>query len=122
MGCQTLKLMHSGIGVFGSNPNKFPPAHNALLKRVQKKGAKIPFINKVVAIMNYNSITDKIPVGGDDVIRAAGNLELCYTDGSETFTPLGNPGIIEHPEPGEIIYMVSNNKDVMCRRWNWRNS
>jgi lysyl-tRNA synthetase class 2 len=33
---------------FGSNPNKFPPAHCALLKRVQKPGAGIPFINKVV--------------------------------------------------------------------------
>jgi lysyl-tRNA synthetase class 2 len=105
----------------GSNPNKFPPAHCALLKRVQKKGARIPFINKVVAIMNYNSIFDKIPVGGDDVNRAAGNLELCYADGSETFTPLGNPDTAEHPEPGEIIYMVEQNKDVMCRRWNWRN-
>lgn len=107
--------------LFGSNPNKYPPAHCALLKRVQKKGARIPFINKVVAIMNYNSILDKIPVGGDDVNRAAGNLELCYADGSETFTPLGNPDIAEHPEPGEIIYMVEQNKDVMCRRWNWRN-
>jgi lysyl-tRNA synthetase class 2 len=106
---------------FGSNPNKYPPAHCALLKRVQKKGAWIPFINKVVAIMNFNSIIDKIPVGGDDVNRAAGNLELCYADGSETFIPLGNPDTAEHPEPGEIIYMVKQNKDVMCRRWNWRN-
>src|SRR6056300_434807 len=41
---------------FKSNPNKFPPAHCALLKRVQKPGTHIPFINKIVAIMNYNSI------------------------------------------------------------------
>jgi DNA/RNA-binding domain of Phe-tRNA-synthetase-like protein len=27
---------------FGSNPTKFPPAHCALLKRVQKQGARIP--------------------------------------------------------------------------------
>jgi len=33
---------------FKSNPNKFPPAHCALLKRVQKPGAHIPFINKMV--------------------------------------------------------------------------
>ena len=56
--------------LFGSNPNKFPPAHAALLKRVQKGGVRLPFINKVVAIMNYNSIVDRIPVGGDDVERA----------------------------------------------------
>ena len=106
---------------FGSNPNKFPPAHCALLKRVQKKGTKIPFINKIVAIMNYNSITGITPVGGDDVIRAGGTLELRPAEGNETFVPLGNPEKSEHPEPGEIIYVVSESGDVMCRRWNWRN-
>jgi lysyl-tRNA synthetase class 2 len=106
---------------FQSNPNKFPPAHCALLKRVQKPKAKIPFINKVVAIMNINSIRDIIPVGGDDVMRARGNLELRYADGSETFTPLGNPDVKERPIPGEVIYVVEESKEVMCRRWNWRN-
>jgi len=106
---------------FGSNPNKFPPAHCAILKRVQKQGAQIPFINKVVAIMNYNSIIDVMPVGGDDVIQAGENLELCYANGGEIFTPLGNPESKEHPDPGEIIYMLSESGEVMCRRWNWRN-
>ena len=31
----------------GSNPNKFPPAHCALLKRVQKKGVLSRFNNKL---------------------------------------------------------------------------
>jgi lysyl-tRNA synthetase class 2 len=106
---------------FGSNPNKFPPAHCALLKRVQKLGASIPFINKVVAIMNINSIQDVIPVGGDDVIRANGSLELRYADGSENFTPLGRPDSSEHPVSGEVIYLVPESNEVMCRRWNWRN-
>ncbi|MGD9241294.1 MAG: phenylalanine--tRNA ligase beta subunit-related protein [Desulfobacterales bacterium] len=106
---------------FGSNPNKFPPAHCALLKRVQKQGARIPFINKVVAIMNINSIQDATPVGGDDVMRAGGSLELRYADGSETFSPLGSPDIVEQPVPGEVVYVVPESKEVMCRRWNWRN-
>ena len=106
---------------FGSNPNKYPPAHCALLKRVQKTGAHIPFINKTVAIMNYNSIKAVMPVGGDDLRRAGGSLELRYAEGSEIFTPLGNPESIEHPDPGEIIYVVSESGEVMCRRWNWRN-
>ena len=106
---------------FGSNPNKFLPAHCALLKRVQKPGVQLPLINKVVAIMNINSIRDVIPVGGDDVLRAAGSLELRYADGSESFTPLGNPDAKEQPVPGEVIYVVSESKEVMCRRWNWRN-
>jgi len=106
---------------FQSNPNKFPPAHCALLKRVQKPDARIPFINKVVAIMNINSIRDIIPVGGDDIKRAGGSLELRYADGTETFTPLGNPDVREQPVPGEVIYVVAELKEVMCRRWNWRN-
>jgi lysyl-tRNA synthetase class 2 len=106
---------------FGSNPNKYAPAHCALLKRVQKAGAQIPFINKAVATMNYNSVKDKIPVGGDDLMRAGGTLELRYADGSENFTPLGKPDAVEQPEPGEVIYVVSESKEVMCRRWNWRN-
>ncbi len=106
---------------FGSNPNKFPPAHCALLKRVQKPGAGIPFINKVVAIMNINSIKDVTPVGGDDVRRANGSLELRHAEGSENFTPLGSPDNIENPDPGEVIYLVPESNAVMCRRWNWRN-
>jgi lysyl-tRNA synthetase class 2 len=106
---------------FGSNPNKYPPAHCALLKRLQKPGARMPFISKVVAIMNINSIEDKIPVGGDDVTRAAGSLELRYANGSEIFIPLGNPTGSEHPVAGEVIYVVPESKVVMCRRWNWRN-
>ena len=50
--------------VLGLNPKKFPPAHLALSKRVQKPGASIPFINKAVAIMNDNSIRGALPVGG----------------------------------------------------------
>jgi DNA/RNA-binding domain of Phe-tRNA-synthetase-like protein len=71
--------------------------------------------------MNYNAIKDKIPVGGDDLMRAGGTLELRYAEGTENFTPLGKPDTVEHPDPGEIIYVVSDSGEVMCRRWNWRN-
>jgi len=103
------------------NPNKFPPAHLALLKRVQKPGVSIPFINKTVAIMNDNSIRGVLPVGGDDLLRAGDILELCPAQGSELFTPLNNPDKTEHPDPGEIIYVAVETREVMCRRWNWRN-
>ena len=106
---------------FNSNPNKFPPAHCALLKRVQKSGTQIPFINKIVAVMNYNSIKDATPVGGDDLMHAGQCLELRYATGSENFTPLGRSDVSEHPYPGEIIYVVAESNEVMCRRWNWRN-
>ena len=105
----------------GCNPNKFPPAHLALLKRVQKPGARIPFINKAVAVMNDNSIRGVLPVGGDDADRAGGTLVLRPAEGDERFTPLSDPDRTESPEPGEMIYVVEETREVMCRRWNWRN-
>jgi DNA/RNA-binding domain of Phe-tRNA-synthetase-like protein len=106
---------------FGSNPNKFPPAHAALLKRVQKGGVHLPFINKVVAIMNCTSIADCIPVGGDDAERAGKRLCLRRAKGDEIFVPLGSPEVQERPDRGEVIYVVEDSGEVMCRRWNWRN-
>jgi len=107
--------------MLGLNPKKFPPAHLALLKRVQKPGAFIPFINKAVAIMNDNSIRGALPVGGDDILRAGETLELRFAEGDEKFTPLNDPKKIEYPDSGEIIYVVAETREVMCRRWNWRN-
>jgi lysyl-tRNA synthetase class 2 len=108
-------------GRFGSNHNKFPPAHFSLIKRVQKPGVHLAFINKVVAIMNYTSIADVIPVGGDDLDHAGPCLELRYASGQETFVPLDSPETSEHPVPGEVVYVVADSGKVMCRRWNWRN-
>jgi DNA/RNA-binding domain of Phe-tRNA-synthetase-like protein len=105
----------------GCNPKKFPPAHLALLKRIQKPGVSIPFINKAVAIMNDNSIRGVLPVGGDDIHRAGKILELRFADGSERFTPLSDPEKTDHANPEEIIYVVTETKEIMCRRWNWRN-
>jgi DNA/RNA-binding domain of Phe-tRNA-synthetase-like protein len=105
----------------GCNPNKFPPAHLALLKRIQKPGAMIPFINKTVAIMNDNSIRGVLPVGGDDLHKAGETLELRFAVGDEKFIPLNEPEKVEAPDPGEIIYVVAETKEIMCRRWNWRN-
>jgi DNA/RNA-binding domain of Phe-tRNA-synthetase-like protein len=105
----------------GNNPKKFPPAHLALLKRIQKPGASIPFINKAVAIMNVNSIQGVLPVGGDDIRRAGKILELRFADGSERFTPLNDPEKTDQPDPEEMIYVVMETKEIMCRRWNWRN-
>ncbi|NKB63092.1 MAG: hypothetical protein GKR95_13550 [Gammaproteobacteria bacterium] len=107
---------------FESNPNRFPPAHKALRKRVQKPGVVLNPINAVISIMNICSIADVIPVGGDDLGAIAGAVELIPATGEEIFVPLGQPDVVEHPEPGEIVYWHPMSKQVMCRRWNWRNS
>ena len=106
---------------FGSNPNKFPPAHIALIKRIQKQKTEIPFINSVVAVMNIVSVSNILPVGGDDIIAPGSTFRLGISSGSESFIPLGMPDKEENPVSGEVIYFIEESGDVMCRRWNWRN-
>ncbi|MGB9834144.1 MAG: B3/4 domain-containing protein [bacterium] len=104
---------------FGSNPNKFPPSIKSLIKRAQR-GDRIPFINSAVALFNYISLKYLLPCGGDDVDTIKGNLRLGIAQGDEVFIPLGGSES-EHPVPGEIIYYDDQTKNVMCRKWNWRN-
>jgi lysyl-tRNA synthetase class 2 len=124
--CQDCPLDHDFIKAweemhrkFGSNPNKFPPSIKSLVKRAQR-GDRIPFINSAVALFNYISLKYLLPCGGDDVDTIKGNLRLGIARGDENFLPLGGTEI-EHPVPGEIIYYDNQTKNVMCRKWNWRN-
>jgi len=103
---------------FGSDPNKFFPSVKSLLQRIKTIG--FPFINSVVGTFNYISLKYLVPCGGDDVNKIEGDLCLDLADGAEIFIPLGSQSS-ESPEIGEVIYLDSKNKNVMCRRWNWRN-
>ncbi len=104
---------------FGSNPNKFPPSIKSLIKRVQKNPA-LPYINSVVALFNLISLKYCLPCGGDDIARVSGDLVLGLAEGTETFTALGSDKV-ENPEKDEVVYFDGGSKNVMCRRWNWRN-
>ena len=104
---------------FGSNPNKFPPSIKSLLKRISK-GGELPFINCAVALFNFISIKYLLPCGGDNADRVSGNLRLGLAQGDELFIGLGSQEQ-EHPAAGEVVYFDDGLKNVMCRRWNWRN-
>lgn len=103
----------------GSDPDTHLPSIKYLLQSMRPNKA-LPFINSVVALFNYISVKYVLPCGGDDIARIEGNLVLGVADGTETFISLG--GEIEgNPYPGEVIYYDDLSKNVMCRRWNWRN-
>lgn len=106
--------------IFDSNPEKYPPSIKALLTRVLGGGG-LPFINSVVTLFNYISIKYLVPCGGDDLDSITGNLCLDFAIGDELFTGLGSEEI-EHPDRGEVIYYDDQSRQVMCRRWNWRNA
>jgi len=105
---------------FGSLPEKYLPSIKSLLTRIKDNPA-LPFINSAVALFNLISLKYCLPCGGDDLDRIEGNLVLGLSDGTEKFVALGSEEE-EPPEPGEVIYYDNATKNVMCRRWNWRNS
>jgi len=105
---------------FGSNPNKFTPSIVFLAKQV-KSGKTVRSISPAVDAFNIISIRHIIPCGGDDMDSVEGDVTLGRAGGDETFAPIFKPEEIEHPEPGEVIYVNRRTRRVLCRRWNWRN-
>ena len=89
------------------------------LIRVVLKGNQIRHINKLVDVYNYISLKYKTPVGGEDVNKIKGDVDLKFADGNEKFIILGG-NEAESPKEGEVIYI--DEKEVICRKWNWRES
>ncbi len=86
-----------------------------------RAGKPLPFINPLVAIFNCISLKYLSPCGGDDRNVIEGELRLGIADGTENYVPLGQPDVLEHPQPGEVIYYDTATKDVFCRAWCWKN-
>ncbi len=107
----------SGMGI---KPKKNPPSVINLIKRC-RAGKPLPFINPLVAIFNCISLKYLLPCGGDDLNVIEGDLRLGIADGTENYVPLGQPDVLEHPQPGEVIYYDTATKDVFCRAWCWKN-
>lgn len=101
---------------FGAKPKKYRSSVENL-HRMILNGIQLRHINKVVDAYNYISIKHTVPVGGDDIDRVDGDITLRLAKGDESFTEL-NTEETKSPREGEVIY--SDDKEVLCRRWNWR--
>jgi DNA/RNA-binding domain of Phe-tRNA-synthetase-like protein len=106
---------------FGSNPNKFTPSIIFLAKQA-KAGKTVRSISPAVDAFNLISIRHIIPCGGDDMDSVEGDVTLGRAVSDETFAPIFKPEEVEHPEPGEVIYVNRLTRRILCRRWNWRNA
>ena len=85
-------------------------------------GKPVRSISPAVDAFNLISIRHVIPCGGDDMNSVEGDVTLGRAVSDETFAPIFKLEEIEHPDPGEIIYVNRKTKRVLCRRWNWRNA
>ena len=101
---------------FGAKPKKYKCSVENLYRMILE-GIKLRHINKIVDVYNYISIKHMIPVGGDDTDKVEGSITLTFAKGDEPFIEL-NLEETKHPKEGEIIYL--DEKEVLCRRWNWR--
>lgn len=101
---------------FGTNPNRYPPSVENLLRRVLK-GGELPYVHTPVALMNIVSLRYGLPCGGDDLKKVEGDIHLTYAQGDEEYIPL-NSTDPEPPEKGEII--LKDARKVLCRKWTWR--
>jgi DNA/RNA-binding domain of Phe-tRNA-synthetase-like protein len=102
---------------FGAKPQRTRPSVEALLRRLQGDG--LPRIDRITDVYNAVSVAHLLPLGGEDRAAYAGPPRLVRATGSEAFdTTAGGETVIEHPDPGEVVWR--DEVAVTCRRWNWR--
>jgi DNA/RNA-binding domain of Phe-tRNA-synthetase-like protein len=114
-----IEAWHTAYRSFGTNPRRIRPSVDALGRRMAKKGT-LPRINPAVDSYNAVSVHHGLPAGAFDLGHVTGAVEIRYADGTEEFTPLGEPGTTENPKPGEIIYTDATG--VLTRHWNHRDA
>ncbi|MET8188732.1 MULTISPECIES: B3/B4 domain-containing protein [unclassified Streptomyces] len=114
-----IEAWHTAYRSFGTNPRRIRPSVDALGRRMAKKGT-LPRINPAVDSYNAVSAQHGLPAGAFDLDHVTGDVDIRYADGSEDFTPLGEPDTVENPKPGEIIY--ADPTGVLTRHWNHRDA
>ena len=101
---------------FGAKPSKFRSSIEAMVRRVLSNN-ELPTINTLVDIGNVLSLRYLVPTGGHAIDEVEEDIILRPANGEETFVPFGSDQV-EHPIPGEIVFVEGNT--VLTRRWSWR--
>jgi DNA/RNA-binding domain of Phe-tRNA-synthetase-like protein len=110
---------YAAYRAFGTNPKRERPSVDALRRRLART-ARLPRINAAVDCYNLVSVSHGVPAGAFDLDAVDGDIVVGFAVGDEEFTPLGEPGTIEHPRSGEVIYL--DGASVLTRHWNHRDA
>ncbi len=100
----------------GIKPSDFRPSIEAMARRVLRH-QELPSINTLVDIGNILSLRYLLPVGAHSLDNVSHDIALRMATGEEEFVPFGSEKI-EHPDPGESVFVEGNT--VLTRRWSWR--
>ncbi|MEU4032605.1 B3/B4 domain-containing protein [Streptomyces collinus] len=114
-----IESWHTAYRSFGTNPRRVRPSVDALGRRLAKKGS-LPRINPAVDSYNAVSVRHGLPAGAFDLDRVDGDVVIRRADGTESFTPLGEPDTVEQPKSGEIVYADATG--ILTRHWNHRDA
>jgi DNA/RNA-binding domain of Phe-tRNA-synthetase-like protein len=110
---------HTVYRRFGTNPRRLRPSVEALSRRLARTGA-LPSINAPVDAYNWVSVRYVVAVGAFDLDAVRGDVVLREARDGDWFTPLGEPGTVENPKTGEIVY--ADDLSVLTRHWNYRDA
>jgi len=111
-----IKPWREAYKAFGAKPSEFRSSVEAMTRRVLRND-QLPSINALVDIGNLVSLQHLVPVGGHSMDELTQDIALRLATGDEDFMPFGSTEI-EHPLPGEVIFVEGNT--VLTRRWTWR--
>ena len=102
---------------FGAKPKDYPSSVENLTRRVLN-GATIEHINNLVSLYNTISLRHILPVGGEDLDKIVGDVQLTRASNDEPAVLLLGEKEARAPHAGEIIY--KDEVGAICRRWNWK--
>lgn len=83
------------------------------LVKLFKEREELPNINLIVDIYNFISLKSCLAIGAHDIRQINGDVRLAFTEGTETFLPLGYSKTVP-VKKGEYCYLDDSN-DVLCR-------
>lgn len=113
-----IKSWREAYRAFGAKPAEFRSSVEAMARRALR-GDQLPSISALVDLGNVMSLRHLLPAGAHAIDLLNGDIELRFAKGDEDFVAFGSEEL-EHPLPGEVIFVESDTKTVLTRRWTWR--
>ena len=107
----------SAYSLFGAKPKENRSSVENLYRLVLN-GKEIRHISKLVDIYNLVSLKHMLPLGGEDLDKTEGDIELTFAGNNEPPVVLLGDKDARPPHEGEVIYKDS--LSTICRRFNWR--
>jgi DNA/RNA-binding domain of Phe-tRNA-synthetase-like protein len=113
-----IKSWREAYRAFGARPAEFRSSVEAMARRALR-GDQLPSISALVDLGNVMSLRHLLPAGAHAIDLLNGDIELRFSTGGEDFVPFGSEEL-EHPLPGEVIFVENVTGTVLTRRWTWR--